>query len=284
MQVCDQCNTEIKIVYICHKCGGRFCAEHKKIENHDCIKKNNQIKIIDKISEDSDNNNLSLILEDKLVNNINGKHDLNIDIKNINEKKDKTISKQIISIFFALLLLSVISNGILLMKYNDYNVLSKSYINLYESTKEVNSYYENLTIQYSELRFEYDQLRNLYTNIIERNSILEEEHLRILNFEEEIQLADRKRISIQPKSNYTEIWEIPFSGYIEVNYSSTGELYTWIGSSQIEDLYYSRNPQFPKTTSTQNFKVPVLPDFIIYFANPDETNTIDITYTIIFTY
>ena len=47
MQVCDQCNTEIKVVYICPKCGGRFCREHKKPENHNCIKVNTPANIIE---------------------------------------------------------------------------------------------------------------------------------------------------------------------------------------------------------------------------------------------
>ena len=339
MQVCDQCNTEIKVVYICPKCGGRFCREHKKPENHNCIKVNTPANIIEETQtyeepyentstditeetntyEDSyentpiniidetqtheeiyENNSIDIIEETQTPEDIYKPSLKSFDKEVINSKKNKSLLNTILikqskdnnnekipikSLFIlAIILLSIFTNSYLFLKYMDYKILNKNYVGLYNSTKEVNLYYDNLTAQYSELRREYDQLRNMYTSLVERNSNLEEEYMEILNYEKEVRLVDKKTIIIQPKGNYSEIWDIPFSGYVEVNYNASGELYTWIGSNQIENCYYSRNPQFPKTSATQNFTIPVLPDFMIYFANPDEYQTIEITYTIIFTY
>ncbi len=36
MSVCDVCNIEAKFSFICPECGGSFCKEHRKPEDHDC--------------------------------------------------------------------------------------------------------------------------------------------------------------------------------------------------------------------------------------------------------
>ena len=37
MSLCDFCNKEAKYFFICPRCGKRFCNEHRKPENHQCM-------------------------------------------------------------------------------------------------------------------------------------------------------------------------------------------------------------------------------------------------------
>ena len=36
MTECDYCNTESKLIFICPRCGNRYCKEHRKPESHSC--------------------------------------------------------------------------------------------------------------------------------------------------------------------------------------------------------------------------------------------------------
>lgn len=37
MSVCEQCSKPSKLLFICPKCGGRHCREHKLLEDHNCV-------------------------------------------------------------------------------------------------------------------------------------------------------------------------------------------------------------------------------------------------------
>lgn len=165
-----------------------------------------------------------------------------------------------------------------------YDTLYEYYTELYANTQTLQVYYENITRQHTELKEEYIQLNTLYTSLIESNSELKKEYDDIINYQKNIQLASKQTITISPKQNHVYTYEIPFSGFITVNYTANGEAYVWVGSTSIEDSYYSRNPQFPDTASSINFIVPVQPDLLIYFANPDEFNSVEITFWISFIY
>jgi hypothetical protein len=204
------------------------------------------------------------------------------------QKVNKNVNFNVVMITF--LILSIAGNSFLYTQYQDYKEVKVSYVELYNVTKVVESYYDtlmgqysSLKGQYSELRTEYSQLNSMYAELVKDKSELENEHKDILNYRIEIQLVTEKTITIQPKQNISETFETPFSGYITVNYTATGEAYTWTGSTQLNG-YYSRNPQFPETASTHSFSVPVLPDIILYFANPDEANPITITYCVKYIY
>lgn len=165
-----------------------------------------------------------------------------------------------------------------------YDTLYEYYTELYANTQTLQAYYENITRQHTELKEEYIQLNSLYTSLVESNSELKKEYNDIINYQKNIQLATKQTITISPKQNHTLTYEIPFSGFITVNYTANGEAYVWVGSTSIEDSYYSRNPQFPDTASSINFTVPVQPDLLVYFANPDEFNSVEITFWISFIY
>jgi hypothetical protein len=196
--------------------------------------------------------------------------------------------KQIQGLIYFLVILSAAMNGFLYSEYYKYKdqseLFADQYFVLYNKTNSIEAYYENLTSQYSELRKEYINLDNMYNELTRRNAELQSEYDSILSYEIENNLVSGKIIELGPKENYTDIYYIPFSGYITVNYSATGEVYSWVGSSALRDVYYSRNPQFPNTASNHNFTVPVLPDVVLFFANGDEFESVTITYTVNFIY
>lgn len=49
MSLCDFCYKEAKYFFICHRCGKRFCNEHRKPDNHQC--KSIQIPLENSIAE-----------------------------------------------------------------------------------------------------------------------------------------------------------------------------------------------------------------------------------------
>jgi hypothetical protein len=288
MLVCDLCNIEFKIVYICDRCGGRFCSKHKKPENHNCLTGNHRAPAYEPETQiiKEENVQITETPQEKYAHDSYLNKNADEQKLSTREKQDKIIPKYINSklILISLLIVSVLANSYLFLQYKEYTQLSNDYIGLYDISKKVQGYYDNLTTQYSELRVEYTQLRSLYSNLLESKAGLEREYSDIINYRKEIQLVKEKTITIPPRQNYSEIYSIPFSGIIDVNYTATGETYTWVGSSGLESSYYSRNPQFPITASDFNFTLPVLPDFLLYFANPNEYEAIQITYWVKFTY
>jgi hypothetical protein len=193
-------------------------------------------------------------------------------------------SKAPIILVALLAIASIGVSGFLYVENDTLRDYQTEYEALSEITETLNTYYENLTVDYNELRIEYSTLNALYANLMQDKAKLEQEYNDIINYNKNINLVTEKTITIDPRSNVTEIYEIPFSGYITVNYIATGEIYTWIGSNQLEEAYFSRNPQFPDIASSHEFTVPVLPDVLLFIANPDESHAIEVTYTINFTY
>ena len=164
-----------------------------------------------------------------------------------------------------------------------YDALSEYYNELLNVTQTLQTYYDNLTRQHAEVRAEYTLLNSLYSDLMESNSELMIEYNDIINYQKNMQFP-KQTITILPKHNHSMTYEIPFSGYMALNYTADGETYVWVGSTTIDPTYYSRNPQFPYTASDHNFTVPVQPNILVYFANPDELDSIEITFWISFTY
>ena len=200
------------------------------------------------------------------------------------DKKIRKIASYLPLMKVGLLVVSLVLNGYFFLDYRGYRVLNTEYLQLYSTSIELEQFYDNLTTQYNELRSEYSQLNKLYQEKVNYNSELERELDDILTFKKNIRLEPLKTITLLPKQNYSSTYKIPFSGYISVKYNASDEAYAWVGSTNIGNMYFSRNPQFPETASNYNFTVPVMPDLIIYFANPDEFESIEISYSINFTY
>ena len=351
MSVCEVCNIEANFSFICPECGGRFCKEHRKPEDHDCPEIQAPLEI--SVEEQTVP---SPVLDSSTSDHVPDEVDERIDLEEVLFTEEKTAppfigeendidelveetveeTKELTSIPFdrvtveldeidslsikeltetkktqdknrslvaqlgtvktplaILIIVSILSGslmGVLIYPSVDtdlqqrYDTLYEYYTELYANTQTLQAYYENITRQHTELKEEYNQLNTLYSNLAESNSELKKEYDDIINYQKTIQLATEQTITISPKQNHVITYEIPFSGYITVNYTANGEAYVWVGSTSIEDSYYSRNPQFPDTVSNNNFTVPVQPDLLLYFANPDEFNSVEITFWISFIY
>ena len=305
MSLCDFCNKEVKYNFICAQCGNRFCNEHRKPEDHDCKK-----TLIPREYSAEKKVSPSPILDSSNIGHVPKKETeeyYNLDEIIFTEKHSpapkssgvrvKSLVAQIDTIKIPLAVLIIVSllsgalMGILIYPNSDtenlqqrYDTLSEYYTELQNVTQTLQTYYDNLTRQHTEVREEYTLLNSLYSDLMESNSELIKEFNDIINYQKNIQLVSRQTITILPKQNHSITYDIPFSGYMTLNYTADGETYVWVGSTTIEPSFYSRNPQFPYTASDHNFTVPVQPNILVYFANPDEFDSMEITFWISFTY
>jgi len=309
MATCDYCETDTNIIFICSRCKEHFCSTHSSPEKHDCssiqkpdkslpsadnntesseipyinkapkiVLKKEDIPPTEKRSDQSSKDNEEGILEESFQED-------KLERRKKEEEKEKTDNKGLNNkIMSVLLIVSLVANGLLYLEYKNYSELRVNYIELFNITQTLRTYYDNLTRQHSEVREEYIQLNSLYSDLVKSNSELTKEYKDIINYRKKMQLASRQTITLLPKENHAITYDIPFSGYITVNYTASGEAYVWVGSTSLETNYYSRNPQFPDTASDLHFIIPVQPDLLVYFANPNEFDSVEIIYWISFTY
>jgi len=303
MILCDFCKKEVRYNFICPECGNRFCKEHSKTEDHDCI--NAQTPLESHVEEKKspspvlDPNNGDPVPEND-VDEYGNLEEILFTEKNSLTPKSYGLSVRSLAqldtklIYAILIIISLISGalmGILIYPNEDtdnlqqrYDTLSEYYTELQNVTQILQTYNDNLTRQHTEVREEYKMLNSLYSDLVKSNSELKKEYNDIINYQKKIQLASKQTITLLPKQNHTMTYEIPFSGYMTLNYTANGETYVWVGSTNIEPSFYSRNPQFPHTAFDHNFTVPVQPDLLIYFTNPDEFDSVEITFWVSFTY
>ena len=309
MSTCEYCGEEVTIRYTCKECRHKFCYKHRHPENHECSSLELfEAKIIDaqplsetleeyslpevetQIDEETTETTVSEPTAQKGIEENMRRQTTEEPVSEMpvqednDEKKEGKGPSYFALLKVGLLVVSLVLNGFLYLEYQDYRDLNNDYLQLYDTSIELQGYYDNLTTQYAELRLEYTQINELYQEKVKENSELEGELADILDYNIHIQLESMNTITLQPKQNYSVTYEIPFSGYIFVKYNASNEAYTWVGSTNIGNGYFSRNPQFPGTASSYNFTVPVMPDVVIYFANPNEFEPIEISYSIDFTY
>jgi len=304
MSLCDFCNKEVKYNFICPQCGNRFCNEHRKPEDHDCQKRvpTREYSAEEKVSLPVlDSSNIDQVPENEADEYYNIEEIIFTEKNSLAPKsfslRMNALVAQLDTVKIPLVVLIIVSilsgalMGILIYLNEDtdnlqqrYDALSEYYTELLNVTQTLQTYYDNLTRQHTEVRAEYTLLNALYSDLMESNSELMKEYNDIINYQKNIQLASKQTIAILPKQNHSMTYEIPFSGYMTLNYTADGEAYVWVGSTTIEPSFYSRNPQFPYTASDNNFTVPVQPNILIYFANPDEFDSMEITFWISFTY
>ena len=304
MSLCDFCNKEVKYNFICQQCGNRFCNEHRKPEDHDCQKSLTPLEYSaeEKVSPSPilDSSNIDH-MQKKEVDEYYNLEEIIFTKKNNQAPKSygvrlKSLVAQLdtikipLAVLIIVFLLSGALMGILIYPNEEsdnlqkrYDALSEYYNELLNVTQTLQTYYDNLTRQHAEVRAEYTLLNSLYSDLMESNSELMKEYNDIINYQKNMQFP-KQTITILPKQNHSMTYEIPFSGYMALNYTADGETYVWVGSTTIEPTYYSRNPRFPYTASDHNFTVPVQPNILVYFANPDEFDSIEITFWISFTY
>jgi len=202
-------------------------------------------------------------------------------------EKKKSYNTTTIMMVILIVILSLL-NGYMYFQLNtrtqEYNVLINEYMLLYNRTTILENYYNNLTVMYSDIRSEYDHLSNLHKDILQEHYNLTAEYDDIFNYKKEIILVSDERISLPIKSNASYTYEIPFSGYVIMNFTATDDIYVWIGSSMVEGVYFSRYPQFPETAEAGSFMVPVAPDLHVFIGNPNEFTDARVTFSIKFVY
>ena len=198
-------------------------------------------------------------------------------------EKRKGYNTTTIILVIAVLILSLL-NGYMYFQLKDYDVLKKEYVTLYNRTTLLESYYNNLTDMYSDIRIEYDQLSNTYKSLLEKHYNLTSEYDSILNYKKELILINNGSIVLPIKSNASYTYELPFSGYIIMNFTADDDIYVWIGSSMVDGVYFSRYPQFPETAESASFMVPVAPDLHVFIGNPNEFSEVSVNFTIKFVY
>jgi flagellar basal body-associated protein FliL len=201
--------------------------------------------------------------------------------KNINSgKRDKII----IYILLIIVIILCCTSGLLYYNLKNANTLEKELLELYNRSNQVENYYIKINDMYLKLREEYEYVYEEYSKINLKNILIEKEYNEILNYKKVIILENEKSINLLSKQNNTAIYEIPFSGYVQINFTSTDDIYFWIGSTSIEQVYYSRFPSFPEIEKSGSFMIPVLPNLVIFIANPSEESSIDLIYSIKFVY
>jgi len=305
MSVCDFCNKEVTYNFICPQCGNRFCNEHRKPIDHDCQKTLTPRKYSaeEKVPPPQilDSSNIGHVPKKEVDEYYNVEEIIFTEKNSLSPKSSgvrlKSLVAQLETIKIPLAVLIIVSllsgalMGTLVYRNGDtdnlqqrYDALSEYYTELLNVTQTLQTYYDNLTRQHAEVREEYTLLNTLYSDLMESNSELMKEYNDIINYQKNMQLVSGQTITILPKQNQSMTYEIPFSGYMTLNYTADGEIYVWVGSTTIEPSFYSRNPQFPYTASDYNFTVPVQPNILVYFANPDEFDSLEITFWISFTY
>jgi hypothetical protein len=186
----------------------------------------------------------------------------------------------ILVVFITVILLSITYltlNGYLYSILNNgKSVTLEEYTVLEEKYRLTEENYNELYMRYTELETEYTLMQESYGD-------LEEVYQETIEFGEEIKLEPLKQITIPSDSNAVFYYEIPAPGYITVKFYSDIEIYSMVGSTMFEEVYYSKNPIGGKS-SEYNFSVPVIPDLNIIFVNDNRDKSATVIFTIDYFY
>lgn len=154
----------------------------------------------------------------------------------------------------------------------------------------------NLSIEYgdvimtaNELRSElnhtnerYITLLNNYTDLSNEFYIIQSELHNGSAFKEISFLEENRIISLGPGEEVVLNYAFSYSGYLEVNFTATNEVYFWFGSSIVND-FYSRYPLWPEVSINGSCKIPICKDIYVYIKNPNETGiTIDLSMKVVY--
>ena len=179
-----------------------------------------------------------------------------------------------------------------------YSELTDNYLILLNNSNTLQDYYnrtlsnyEELQIMYQETRVEYSVLQSLHSDSIKDNAELRAQKDAIqkelddtLSFSKSTILANNSSYSVPPGGNMTISYDIIYAGYIEINFTSTTDIFLWIGSPVSEVIYYSRFPVFPHTALNGTFIVPVSNAVFLFIENTDLALSGEIKITIKYTY
>ena len=187
-----------------------------------------------------------------------------------------------IIIFTSLIIGALI--GLNLEPHNELINLQQRYEALFTYYSELEEAHNILEARNNETEMENIRLENESMILLEIYNDVNKELDEILNYKKSIQLEENKTIIIHPRNNYTLTYEIPFNGYIILNYTSSNDTFVWIGSDSLYKTYYARIPDFPNSTTMDVIIVPVQPDLKILFINDDESYSLEINIWLTFIY
>jgi len=201
----------------------------------------------------------------------------------------------------------------------DYTLLQEEYITLFSRYHQISTYYNETQDMYTTLTEEYTILGDLYTETLQEKtelgntvSELENEHNTtttdlselqhehyllglerdaiqrefddLINYRKTIFLEENTTIPLEPDGTAILAYQIIYAGYMELNFTSTTDIYIWIGNNVTQNQYYSRYPPFPLTAYNGTYTVPVSQTVYIRIENADPDNTAEVTLTIKVTY
>lgn len=158
------------------------------------------------------------------------------------------------------------------------------YLSLFNTTSSIELYYDELQDMYLTLRDEYSDLDERYSTLLQEKEILLSEYDDVINFGKEIILENSRNYTLSPEDNITLTYDLIYAGFIELNFTSSTDIYIWIGSSVTENEYYARLPSYPRTTSKGAFTIPVCATIHIHIMNPNESEEAIINLTIKYVY
>jgi RNase P subunit RPR2 len=164
---------------------------------------------------------------------------------------------------------------------DDYSILLNISDTLREYYDNTRTNYSELQIMYQDLRQEYSDLLSLHSGSIQENTelmdqisqlnlekdIIQKELDDMLSFSKSTIIENNSSYVILPGGNTTLTYNIVYAGYIEVNFTSTTDIFLWIGSPVSEDTYYFRFPAFPHTVFNGTFIVPVSNAVFLFMEN-----------------
>jgi hypothetical protein len=315
LEGCNICGKKTKLMFICPQCGLTYCSEHRKPGKHECEEdkkvglesENISIPTDDTLEQSSDSKDeinldespsdlieVPSFLYDKQASNLNQNKNEHISIKKPENIIDKKLTSDniekidnskrmlyykigVISILLLLTISYLVMNGYLFSllevfnksQSNDHQILVEKYSLLEERYNDLYSDYITLEREYNTIKDSYDELEEVF----------EESK----DFTGEITLEQMKQITIPPGSNAVFFYEIPAPGYITVEFYSDREIYSMVGSTIFENVYYSRNPQ-GTDSSEYTFSVPVIPNINILFVNSDHENSATVFFKVQYFY
>ncbi len=200
-------------------------------------------------------------------------------LKNVQSPSEEVIGNKLVTILISTVIILSGLDVFFYFKLNHVNITEDNYNILENKTQTLETYYQQLNDQYSSLMTDYTDMKGRYEALILSNTLLQREYDDIINHDKQVILEEKQSIRLQTGENTTIIYEIPASGYAEIEINSTKETFVWVGSSRVDEIYYARFPSFPQTASVFSFKVPVSPSMFFFIENAD-TDEAEISYSI----
>lgn len=180
---------------------------------------------------------------------------------------------------------------------SSYYTLEENYLTLLNTTEDFEKYYNELQEMYTTVRNEYSNLEDMYSLLAQEKSQLQNQYSAlhanfvsvqkelddILSFSKDSYLERNASYEIHAGKNRTLLYNISYAGFIDVNFTSSTEIYFWVGSS-VANGYYARYPSFPYTSYNGTFTIPVSHDVYLFVVNSNENENTNITLSIKYTY